>query len=128
MDIGARRDRPLTLCVSHAGETKGAGAGYLRRDGCRSTTMKELLIAACAALALSACASGYGGYGSLGYSAYYDDAYGPYRDGYWGRDGAYWYSTGPRGPYRRDDGHHFRRDPYNGFHGVHGRHWRPHRH
>ena len=40
-------------------------------------------------VALPACASyDHGGYA---YNAYYDDAYGPYYDGYWGDDGFFWY-------------------------------------
>jgi hypothetical protein len=108
--------------------------------------MKSFLIAAGCALALSACATGpgygYGG-GSLAYNAYYDDAYGPYYDGYWGRDGGFWYSSGRGAPYLRDGGEHFRRSAVevaganigqrtdveatvgapeaHAFHGVHGR-------
>jgi hypothetical protein len=82
--------------------------------------MKPVLIVAAAALALSACASGYYGGGDLGYNAYYDDAYGPYNDGYWGRDGAFWYSARPHGPYLRDGGAHFRHGAFDGGHGVHG--------
>ena len=83
--------------------------------------MKPVLIAACAALALSACATdgvGWGGHG--GYDAYYDDYYGPFADGYWDGDGAYWYSPGHGRPFVRDDAHHFQRGPGHGFHGVRG--------
>ncbi len=84
--------------------------------------MKPVLIAACAALALSACATDGVGYGFGGgrYDAYYDGFYGPYSDGYWDGDGAYWYSTGRGRPFARDDGHHFQRGPSHGFHGVRG--------
>jgi hypothetical protein len=80
--------------------------------------MKRVLLSACAALALSACASGPGYYG--GGDAYYDDFYGPYYDGYWGRDGAFWFSDG-HGHMRRDEGGHFSREHPGGggFHGVH---------
>ena len=52
--------------------------------------MKPMLIVIGAALALSGCAdyghSGYGGGASTAYNAYYDDAYGPFYDGYWDGD------------------------------------------
>ena len=89
--------------------------------------MKTVLIAACAALALSACATGYG-HDRYGFNAYYDDFYGPYGDGYWGRDGGFWYRRGPHDHYVRDSGNHFRRGPSNGFHGVHGGGGMFHRH
>jgi hypothetical protein len=68
-------------------------------------------------VALPACAS-YG-HGQYAYDAYYDDAYGPYYDGYWGDDGLFWYRN-RSGHYIRDDGHHFQHGPGGGgFHGVH---------
>ncbi len=72
--------------------------------------LKTLTLAfAGASLALASCASGGpgsgAGFASLGYDAYYDDAYGPFYDGYWGGDGAFWYRSGagvhPVGPGRR---------------------------
>jgi hypothetical protein len=93
--------------------------------------MKPVLLAACASLAVAACESyppGYYGSPAYGYDyayaggpAYYDDFYGPYYDGYWGGGGIYYYSPGAGRPFVRDEGHHFRRDPHEGFHGVHGR-------
>jgi hypothetical protein len=85
--------------------------------------MKRSLVVLIAGLALAGCATDGYGYGG-GYSAYYDDAYGPFYDGYWGHDGAFWYMDGPRGRghWHRDEGQHFRRGPAPGanFHGVHG--------
>lgn len=82
--------------------------------------MKRILLAFGVALALGGCAEGYGGYSYYGGGpAYYDDFYGPYAGGYWGHDGFYYYRNGSgRGPYVRDDAHHFRRDQVQGFHGV----------
>lgn len=97
--------------------------------------MKRALLAACLGLAASACAEGYygpgdyngygryGGYSGYGVGglAYYDDFYGPYYDGYWGRDGFYYYSLGRDRPFVRDERHHFRHDNAGGgFHGVQG--------
>ena len=79
--------------------------------------MKSALIALAAALALGGCA-GYD-YDSAGYSAYYDDAYGPFYDGYW-RGDDYFYSTGRGRPFIRDEGHHFHRGPMEGHNGVRG--------
>ena len=90
--------------------------------------MKPVLIAACAALALSGCATGYGGYDAGGFNAYYDDAYGPFSGGYWGRDNFFWYSPGSGRPFIRDDGRHFQRAPRAGLHGVHGQRGVFHRH
>jgi len=62
---------------------------------------------------LSGCATydgfAYGGY----YDGYYDNYYGPYIDGYWANDGFFWY-RGPDHIYHRDDGSHFRRQPFTG--------------
>lgn len=83
--------------------------------------MKAVLIAVCAAVALSGCAGGYGydGYGGGGYDAYYDDFYGPYYHGYWGNDGVFMYRMHRHDAYVRDSGGHFRRGPGQGFHGIH---------
>jgi hypothetical protein len=43
------------------------------------------------------------------YEAYYDGAYGPFRDGYWGRDARYFWYLDKTGVWRRDDRHHFQR-------------------
>lgn len=90
--------------------------------------MKSVLIAISAGIALSgalcACAT-YGGppphgyYDEAGFNAYYDDAYGPFYDGYW--DGPdFFYATGRGQPFARDEGHHFQHAAASGFHGVHG--------
>ena len=81
--------------------------------------MKRALLAAAAALALSACAGtmGYGPYFG-GDTAYYDDSYGPFYNGYWGNDGFFYYSSGRGSPFIRDEAHHFRHDNGGGFHGV----------
>jgi hypothetical protein len=61
---------------------------------------------ALATLSLLACASydhgRRGGYASLDYDAYYDDAYGPFYDGYWGDDGGFYYRNGPGRPFGRE--------------------------
>jgi len=76
------------------------------------------------AITLPSCASyGHGpgfGVAALDYDAYYDDAYGPFYDGYWGDDGAFYYRGGPDGGFSRDGGGHFQHGPAAGFHGVHG--------
>lgn len=82
--------------------------------------MKHALLALTASLALSACADnmGYGPYFG-GERAYYDDYYGPFYNGYWGGDGAFYYSPGRGRPYLRDEGNHFHHDmPGGGYHGV----------
>jgi hypothetical protein len=81
--------------------------------------MKRILLAALAALGVSACAEDYyGPYGGGG-MAYYDDFYGPYYGGYWGPDTVFYYRNGPHHPFVRDEGHHFHHDPARGLHGVH---------
>jgi hypothetical protein len=90
--------------------------------------MKKLLIslaASAVALTISACAGGYYGpggpvVGPVAYDGFYDDAYGPFYDGYWGGDGAFYYSDGEGHPFHRDTGGHFRHDMAQGFHPVHG--------
>jgi len=85
------------------------------------------IIGAAAAIALLAgCADGgmYGpgpGVAVVGYDGYYDDAYGPFYDGYWGGDGAFYYRNSENDRFHRDTSQHFRRDAANGFHAVHGR-------
>jgi hypothetical protein len=85
--------------------------------------MRLGLALATLSLALPACASydrGYrSGYASLDYDAYYDDAYGPFYDGYWGDDGGFYYRSGRGRPFGRDGGDHFHHSPGGGFHGVH---------
>ena len=53
------------------------------------------------------------------YDGYYDGFYGPFYDGYWGDDGAFWYS-GPDRAFHPDEGHHFQRMAGNGFNHIHG--------
>jgi len=60
-----------------------------------------------------------GGPTPIGYDSFYDDAYGPYYDGYWATDGFFYYTDAPGHAYRRDESHHFRRDMAMGFHSVH---------
>ncbi len=84
--------------------------------------MKSLtsgLAIASLSIALAACALTPDGR-LLAYDAYYDDAYGPFYDGYWGDDGAFYYSDGAGRPFVRDGGAHFRHGAAGGFHGVHG--------
>src|ERR1700722_12260092 len=71
-------------------------------------------------LTLLACAYDHGrrgGFASLDYDAYYDDAYGPYYDGYWGDDGGFYYRNGPGRPFGPGGGDHFHHAPSGGFHG-----------
>lgn len=82
----------------------------------RSITLLALPLA----LGLSACASDgyYGEYGtSVGwgspyaYNGWYDGYYGPIYDGYWGRDGFFYYRSAPGArAFVRGDRNHFRRD------------------
>lgn len=93
--------------------------------------MKRLvlvLFAAVPAMSLASC-DDYGGRGALyvggpyAYDGFYDDHYGAIYDGYWGRDGGFYYRNGERErSYHRDDGMHFNRNnPPNGnFHPIHG--------
>jgi hypothetical protein len=87
--------------------------------------MKRTILALGAALALSACAEGYGygphrgAYGG-GDIAYYDNSYGSIYDGYWGGDGAYYYTPARGGAYVRDEAHHFRRDAAEGYRSFRG--------
>ena len=84
--------------------------------------MKLALLGAVAALCLSACAYGPGlGPGPMGFDAYYDGAYGPFDDGYWGDDGGFYYASGPDHHFLRDEGHHFSHVAANGMNGVHFR-------
>jgi hypothetical protein len=56
----------------------------------------------------------------IGYDGFYDDYYGPFYDGYWARDGYFYYRHGEGGRFQRDVGGHFRHDNHVGFHAVHG--------
>ena len=53
------------------------------------------------------------------YDGYYDGAYGPFVDGYWGGDGAFWYQGGDRA-FHRDEGGHFAHSAGAGMNHVHG--------
>ena len=57
----------------------------------------------------------------VGYDGYYDNYYGPFYNGYWGRDNYFYYSRGPGYGYVRDYDHHFRRGQWSGFHPIRGR-------
>jgi hypothetical protein len=94
--------------------------------------MKQLMFLAAAAVAaasLGACAATYHGpgpYAGAYVDGYYDDAYGPFYDGYWGDGDAFYYRSGPTDGWHRDGGHHFRHDagpgaPYHTFHARAGR-------
>jgi hypothetical protein len=48
---------------------------------------------------------------SYPYNGWYDGYYGPIYDGYWGRDGFFYYRSAPDArAFRRGDRNHFRRD------------------
>jgi len=68
---------------------------------------------------LAACADGDHGpiapYEAASLGAYYDGHYGPYRSGYWGMNGYFYYLDMSGFRYRRDREHHFRHDPFAGF-------------
>ncbi len=86
--------------------------------------MKKLVPALCATVALSmllgACETTYDGprdrhdHDAAYVDAYYDDAYGPYNDGYWADDGYFYYRDTADHPYKRDMDKHFRRDMSGG--------------
>ena len=81
-----------------------------------------IALAASAALLISACASaGYSG--AAYYDGYYDNGYGRVWSGYWGPDSHFYYATRRGHPFVRDDAHHFRRDPGEGFRHFHMRDW-----
>jgi hypothetical protein len=80
---------------------------------------------AAAAVSLTACMDmghHHGGpYAGAYVDGYYDDAYGPVYDGYWGDGDAFYYRGSADGEFRRDDAHHFSRATGNGFHPMHMR-------
>jgi hypothetical protein len=87
-------------------------------------TFAAIAVAAAAALSLGACATGPGPGGPYAYGyvdGYDDDFYGPWYDGYWGPDDAFYYRTGPNAAYLRDAGHHFQHAAGPHFHGFHAR-------
>jgi hypothetical protein len=75
-----------------------------------------IVLAAISAVPLAACAGNYGRPGNAyvdrlyAYEGYYDGHYGAIYDGYWGRDGGFYYRNADRErSYRRGDGAHFNR-------------------
>ncbi len=87
--------------------------------------MSKTLLAAgalSALIALSACGGGYGYYGAsvADNDVYYDGFYGPYSEGYWGPDRAFYYRGGD-GRFVRGDGTHFQHRMFNGAHAYHSR-------
>jgi hypothetical protein len=48
------------------------------------------------------------------FTAYYDGHYGQILNGYWGRDGKFWYEDRSEN-WHLDDGNHFQRDAASGF-------------
>jgi hypothetical protein len=85
------------------------------------------MIGLTAAVALLAGCAEYGpGYVAgpgvaVTYDGYYDDAYGPFYDGYWGGDGVFYYRRGEHDHFHPDRAGHFRHEPRPGMHPVHGR-------
>lgn len=95
--------------------------------------LAALALATLAAVPLAGCADGYYGGGMAygpgpyAYDGYYDGAYGPIYDGYWGDDGYFYYRNGPDAHgFHRGDRSHFARqvDPsapgFNRFQPMHG--------
>ncbi len=84
--------------------------------------MRKMLIAAALGgmMILPACAGGYGYYGASAGPAdvYYDGFYGPYTEGYWGPDAAFYYRGGD-GRFIRDESNHYRRGMFGGAHHYH---------
>jgi hypothetical protein len=56
---------------------------------------------------------------AVAYDGFYDGAYGPFYDGYWARDGYFYYSDRNHG-FHRDFGGHFRHEGLSGYHPFHG--------
>jgi hypothetical protein len=89
--------------------------------------LSPLIGAAAVAVLLAGCAYGddhHHNFRTAGvdYDGYYDDAYGPITDGYWGSDGVFYFAVGGGHTYRRDDDHHIQRDQAPGRHNIHGHH------
>ena len=81
---------------------------------------------AAAAVSLTACMDNMGHHHDGPYAGafidgYYDDAYGPVYDGYWGDGDAFYYRGSANGEFRRDEAHHFSRQAGSGFHSMHMR-------
>lgn len=92
--------------------------------------MRKTLVGLGAGLALfglAACAGGPGpGYGPpvgpvalADCNGFYDDFYGPFADGCWGGDGAFWWRDHD-GLYHRDEGGHFSHAQAGAMHAIHG--------
>jgi hypothetical protein len=89
---------------------------------------QRLAVVMTAAIGLAACESDFHHHGGMHggvdvayVDGYYDDAYGPVYDGYWGDGDVFYYRSSADGDYRRDDAHHFNRSAGNGFHTMHMR-------
>jgi hypothetical protein len=85
----------------------------------------NVILLGVAVLFLSACANDGNMYrphylAATSYDAYYDDAYGPFNDGYWGPDDQFYYRGGAFGRYIPDRGMHFHHEAGTGMHAVHG--------
>jgi|HubBroStandDraft_1064217.scaffolds.fasta_scaffold33357_2 hypothetical protein len=84
-----------------------------------------IAVAAATALSLAGCEANFGGHHagvSVAYvDGYYDDAYGPWYDGYWGSDDYFYYRAGPSDTFHRDDARHFSHQQAQGAHSFHGR-------
>jgi hypothetical protein len=88
-------------------------------------SMKITMTANRFALALAAALLTVGGadvaVAAGNYDAYYDGAYGPFNDGYWGKDGNFWYTTNSSATiWKSDSGQHFQHVPASGFSHVEG--------
>jgi hypothetical protein len=84
-----------------------------------TTTANRFALAMVAAL-LTVGSAGVAAAASY-YDAYYDGAYGPFNDGYWGKDGKFWYSTDSSNTvWKSDSGQHFQHDAASGFSHVEG--------
>jgi hypothetical protein len=83
--------------------------------------LASLVVAAAMAASLSACETYHGGgpYAGVYVDGYYDDAYGPFYDGYWGDGGVFYYRPAPDAAFVPDSAHHFRRDRSDGYHTFH---------
>lgn len=87
----------------------------------------QILGATAALVLVAGCAGGYYGGSDFGYygpdtefDGYYDGAYGPIYDGYWGHGGAFYYRSSAGGTWNRGETAHFRRAAAPGFNHIHG--------
>ena len=85
--------------------------------------LASLVAAAAMAASLSACGTYHAGgpYAGVYVDGYYDDAYGPVYDGYWGDGDVFYYRAAPDAVFVADSAHHFRRDRFDGYHTFHMR-------